>query len=70
MFHYALPTVVETYVHRSGRTARNGSAGKAIMLVAPDMEAEFEAIQGQIRCAEYPYPQGSESADPSGLTAG
>lgn len=63
VFHYSLPAVVETYIHRSGRTARNGNVGKTIMLVAPDMEAEFEAIQRHIPCVEYLYPQGAESSD-------
>lgn len=54
VFHYSLPGVVDTYIHRSGRTARNGNVGKTIMLVAPEQEAELEAIQKQIRCVEYP----------------
>lgn len=52
--HYSLPGAVDTYIHRSGRTARNGRVGKTIMLVVPEQEAEFEAIQKQIRCEEYP----------------
>ncbi|HEY9897983.1 MAG TPA: DEAD/DEAH box helicase [Pantanalinema sp.] len=62
VIHYALPSVVETYVHRSGRTARNGTEGKAIMLVVPEQEAEFEAIQRRIRCEEYLAPQGPDHA--------
>jgi len=34
--NYELPNVPEDYVHRIGRTARAGSAGRAISLVAPD----------------------------------
>jgi ATP-dependent RNA helicase RhlE len=34
--NYELPNVPEDYVHRIGRTARAGSTGKAISLVAPD----------------------------------
>jgi len=63
VFHYSLPAVVETYIHRSGRTARNGNVGKTVMLVSPDMEAEFDAIQKQIPCAEYLYPHGAETPD-------
>lgn len=64
VFHYTLPAVVDTYLHRSGRTARNGNVGKTIMLVAPEQEAAFEAIQRRIRCLEYPYPQAA-AAPPS-----
>jgi ATP-dependent RNA helicase RhlE len=34
--NYELPNVPEDYVHRIGRTARAGNAGRAISLVAPD----------------------------------
>jgi ATP-dependent RNA helicase RhlE len=34
--NYELPNVPEDYVHRIGRTARAGSSGAAISLVAPD----------------------------------
>jgi ATP-dependent RNA helicase DeaD len=54
VFHYSLPAVVDTYIHRSGRTARNGNVGKTIMLVVPEQEAEFEAIQRRIPCVAYP----------------
>jgi ATP-dependent RNA helicase RhlE len=38
--NYELPNVPEDYVHRIGRTARAGSTGRAVSLVAPD-EAPF-----------------------------
>ncbi|GAA5951965.1 hypothetical protein JCM8115_005291 [Rhodotorula mucilaginosa] len=34
--HYQLPRAADTYVHRSGRTARAGTAGLALQLVAPE----------------------------------
>ncbi|GAA6059528.1 hypothetical protein JCM10212_006026 [Sporobolomyces blumeae] len=34
--HYQLPRSADTYVHRSGRTARAGQAGLALQLVAPE----------------------------------
>lgn len=34
--HYQLPRSADTYVHRSGRTARAGTAGLALQLVAPE----------------------------------
>jgi ATP-dependent RNA helicase DeaD len=48
VFHYAVPTVVETYIHRSGRTGRAGNEGKTITLVTPDAEADFKAIQKRV----------------------
>ncbi len=62
VFHYSLPKGVDTYIHRSGRTARNGQVGKTIMLVVPEQEAEFEAIQRRIPCVAYPAPQGTQAA--------
>ncbi|GAA5843932.1 hypothetical protein JCM3766R1_006108 [Sporobolomyces carnicolor] len=34
--HYQLPRSADTYVHRSGRTARAGEAGLALQIVAPE----------------------------------
>jgi len=34
--HYQLPRSADTYVHRSGRTARAGQAGLALQIVAPE----------------------------------
>lgn len=34
--HYQLPRAADTYVHRSGRTARAGTEGLALQLVAPE----------------------------------
>jgi superfamily II DNA/RNA helicase len=48
VFHYAVPTVVETYIHRSGRTGRAGNEGKTFTFVTPDAEADFKAIQKRI----------------------
>ena len=59
VFHYSLPKGVDTYIHRSGRTARSGKVGKTIMLVLPEQEAEFEAIRRRIDCLEYLPPQGA-----------
>ncbi|MNS27641.1 DEAD-box ATP-dependent RNA helicase CshA [compost metagenome] len=48
VFHFAVPTVVETYIHRSGRTGRAGNEGKTVTFVTPDAEADFKAIQKRI----------------------
>jgi superfamily II DNA/RNA helicase len=52
VFHYAVPTVVETYIHRSGRTGRAGNSGKTYTLVAPDGEGDFKQIQKKIKFTE------------------
>lgn len=36
VFNYEIPNVAEQYVHRIGRTARNGASGIALSFVAPD----------------------------------
>jgi ATP-dependent RNA helicase DeaD len=72
VFHYAVPTVVETYIHRSGRTGRAGAEGKTITFVTPDAEADFRAIQKRITLtplttsgAEAPAPAGRTGAAPA-----
>ena len=34
--HYQLPRTADTYVHRSGRTARAGREGVSLQLVSPE----------------------------------
>lgn len=36
VIHYHAPRTADTYVHRSGRTARAGSTGKSVILCAPE----------------------------------
>ncbi len=52
VFHYSVPTVVEKYVHRSGRTGRAGNTGKTFCLVTPDGEESFGAIRKRVRSSE------------------
>jgi ATP-dependent RNA helicase RhlE len=47
--NYDLPEVPETYVHRIGRTARNGAAGKALSLVSGDDRSLLRAIERNAR---------------------
>ena len=44
VINFDLPMVAEDYVHRIGRTGRNGSAGEAISLVAQDEAKLLRAI--------------------------
>lgn len=42
VIHYQLPPSVDTYIHRSGRTARGqGSEGTSVALVAPEEAARW-----------------------------
>lgn len=52
VYHYAVPDVVETYIHRSGRTGRNGASGSTMTLVTPDDEEAFKAIRRRIQFSE------------------
>ena len=47
--NYELPNVPEDYVHRIGRTARAGGAGRAISLVAPDEAGLLKDIERLLR---------------------
>src|SRR5262249_929475 len=44
-----LPDEPETYVHRIGRTARNGASGSAITLCADEERAKLAAVEKLIR---------------------
>jgi ATP-dependent RNA helicase RhlE len=43
--NFDLPTIAEDYVHRIGRTGRNGSTGEAISLVSPEEGPLLREIQ-------------------------
>ena len=47
--NFDLPTIAEDYVHRIGRTGRNGSSGEAISLVAPEEGPLLRDIQKLLR---------------------
>lgn len=44
--HYQVPRTVDCYVHRSGRTARAGKDGVALVLIGPD---ELKIWRGLVR---------------------
>lgn len=44
VINYDLPQCPEDYIHRVGRTARNGAEGEAICLIAPMDRAKWNAI--------------------------
>jgi ATP-dependent RNA helicase RhlE len=49
VINYDLPSNSEDYVHRIGRTARAGRAGKAISFACPDQKRDLQAIEKLIR---------------------
>lgn len=45
VFNYDFPTGKETYVHRAGRTGRNGTRGKTVSLVCPSDKGMREQVE-------------------------
>ncbi len=66
--NYELPNVPEDYVHRIGRTARAGSSGAAVSLVAPDEAVLLRDIERTMKRAIpfSPLPQFSMVELPAG----
>jgi ATP-dependent RNA helicase RhlE len=62
--NYDLPDEPEAYVHRIGRTGRNGAEGVAVTLCAPDELKKLRAVEKLIRVrlleggGDEPRPQG------------
>jgi ATP-dependent RNA helicase DeaD len=48
VFHIDLPDDIESYTHRSGRTARAGKSGKSIALVSPSKAGRVRLVEKQI----------------------
>jgi ATP-dependent RNA helicase RhlE len=82
VYNYDLPNVPDQYVHRIGRTARAGAAGRAVAFCAPAEIADLRAIEkhlgetipvigGTPRAEDAPPPQpaprgGRSGAKPNG----
>ncbi len=49
VINYNLPTEIESYVHRIGRTARAGKAGAALSLVSPGERGRLSRIEKLVR---------------------
>ena len=49
VINYDLPMVAEDYVHRIGRTGRNGASGEALSLVAPEEGGLLRQIQRMLK---------------------
>lgn len=52
VINYDLPQAAEDYIHRIGRTARNGAEGEAVNLVTPQDGKKWNAIRRLLNPAE------------------
>ena len=70
--NYELPNVPEDYVHRIGRTARAGSTGSAVSLVAPDEAPLLRDIERLLRRSipVAALPEFKITASPAGTADG
>ncbi|KAH7129981.1 P-loop containing nucleoside triphosphate hydrolase protein [Dactylonectria estremocensis] len=51
VLHYHVPRAADTYIHRSGRTARGDRSGVSIMLCAPDEVMPTRRLAGKVHTA-------------------
>ena len=51
VFHFAVPSHSEDYVHRIGRTGRAGRSGTAMMICSPRDEKNFDGIEALVQKA-------------------
>ncbi len=54
VINYDLPQCPEDYIHRIGRTGRNGSEGSAVCLISPDDSMKWRAIHRLLHPNEAP----------------
>jgi ATP-dependent RNA helicase DDX24/MAK5 len=59
IIHYHLPRAADTYVHRSGRTARAGQAGSSILICAPEEVAGVRRLVAKVHASSEIEKQGS-----------
>jgi len=57
VIHYQIPASVDTYVHRSGRTARAEEDGISIAFVTPKEQGRFQALLHSIGSREEGLPE-------------
>lgn len=51
--HYHTPRAADTYVHRSGRTARASAAGKSVLLCAPNEVQSVRRLVGKVHAEKW-----------------
>lgn len=54
IIHYHLPREADTYVHRSGRTARAGNSGSSIIICAPEEAAGVRRLVAKVHAHTTP----------------
>ncbi len=54
VINYDLPQVAEDYVHRIGRTARNGKSGQALAMITPEDKDMWRSISRLMSGAKSP----------------
>lgn len=59
VINYDLPQVAEDYIHRIGRTARNGAEGSAVCFLTPDDHDLWRDIQLLLNPSERPARKGN-----------
>jgi ATP-dependent RNA helicase DeaD len=62
VIHYSLPTDVESYTHRSGRTARAGKTGISLSVITPSDKKRIPEIERQanIKMERYMLPTSTD----------
>ncbi|KAH7109269.1 P-loop containing nucleoside triphosphate hydrolase protein [Dendryphion nanum] len=59
--HYHLPRAADTYVHRSGRTARAGMSGSSVLLCGPEEVAGVRRLVAKVHARSQPSSSSSTS---------
>ncbi|MCS7076175.1 MAG: DEAD/DEAH box helicase [Bacteroidia bacterium] len=62
VINYDLPDEIETYIHRSGRTARAGKSGYCLSIITPPEERKIKSIKNLIKqnIHQFHIPQANE----------
>ncbi len=55
VIHYSLPIEIESYIHRSGRTGRNGEEGLVISIMEPSDFSKLNRLQRATKIQFTPY---------------
>ena len=64
--HYHLPRAADTYVHRSGRTARAGRPGSSILICAPEEVAGVRRLVAKVHAASSSSSSGTAGDEHGG----
>lgn len=64
IIHYHVPRTADTYVHRSGRTARASASGKSILICAPDEVVGVARLAAKVHADKSSGSSGSTKSLP------